>query len=302
MIPLGDMLQFIKVQGRVIRGICQAVILVLVFSLAACASPTAEQITHSPHPPTAQSSTPTRSSPTPSVTPSKTLSPTLTSTTTPTPGPIFCSPLADISIGELPEILKNPFDEPLPGHDDGHHGADFAYYSRGEHKVMLGLPVKSVLAGRVAAVILDKPPYGNAIIIETSLQSLGTAGAPLANLLPTPAPTIQPDPRLTCPLLDPLPAWPAEKTSLYLLYAHLQFAPSHQVGDAVACGEQIGQVGTTGSSVNPHLHLEARIGPPGVTFSSLGHYGAVSRLEMANYCLWRASQWFQMFNPLLLFQ
>jgi murein DD-endopeptidase MepM/ murein hydrolase activator NlpD len=103
-----------------------------------------------------------------SPTPGVTLSPTPENTTTPTQPPFqVCSPLQDITLAELPSILTTPFQAPTPGQDNGHHGADFAYYHRGSHTTMLGLPVLSSLSGRVAAVIHDRPPYGNAIIIET---------------------------------------------------------------------------------------------------------------------------------------
>ena len=90
--------------------------------------------------------------------------------------------------------------------------------------------------------------------------------------------------------------------SLYLLYAHLNKAPLAKVGDTVACGQQIGEVGTTGNSINPHLHLETRLGPSGATFTSLSHYiNNATPEEMSNYCTWRISGWFQAFDPLKLF-
>jgi hypothetical protein len=100
----------------------------------------------------------------------------------------ICSPLEDISLAELPQpdLLKNPFQPPRPGMDDGHHGVDFAYWSRGERKTMLGLPVLSVLAGQVAGIILNRQPYGYAIIIETPLDGFPAAGPVNVNL-PTPA-------------------------------------------------------------------------------------------------------------------
>lgn len=42
-------------------------------------------------------------------------------------------------------------------------------------------------------------------------------------------------------------------------YAHLSTA-SVEVGDVVAAGEQLGEVGSTGNSSGPHLHLEVRLG------------------------------------------
>jgi murein DD-endopeptidase MepM/ murein hydrolase activator NlpD len=81
-----------------------------------------------------------------------------------------------------------------------------------------------------------------------------------------------------------------------------QLSPLH-LGDAVTCGQPIGEVGTTGASVNPHLHFEARLGPAGATFTSFGHYDARSTaLERNNYCLWRVSNWFQLVDPLPILQ
>jgi murein DD-endopeptidase MepM/ murein hydrolase activator NlpD len=214
----------------------------------------------------------------------------------------ICSPLEGISLEELgrPDLLKNPFDPPRPGFDSGHHGADFAYWSRGERTTMLGLPVYAVLAGRVAGVILDRYPYGNAVIIETSLDTLPT-GWMEAGPIPTPGPTTVPDPSLYCPAgADFGETGPGR--SLYLLYAHMQEAPLVGVGKTIACGEQLGQVGTTGKSVNPHLHLETRVGPSGVIFAGMAHYdNAATNEEMAAYCVWRVSGLFAMFNPLDLF-
>ena len=65
------------------------------------------------------------------------------------------------------------------------------------------------------------------------------------------------------------------------------------------CGQVIGQVGTTGRSVNPHLHLEMRYGPGGAAFPSLAHYsGDATSEEMAAYCTWRVSGIFQVIDPL----
>jgi murein DD-endopeptidase MepM/ murein hydrolase activator NlpD len=212
----------------------------------------------------------------------------------------MCSPLQDLTIADLFTIVTNPFDPPPPGQDSGHQGVDFAYYHNGTHTQMLGLPVYSVLSGKVAATILDRPPYGNMVIVETRLDSL--PDNLLQRLAVTPAPTpAEPDPRLTCPPPSPHPEWNADRPSLYLLYAHLKNAPLVKVGDTVACGGQLGEVGNTGESGNPHLHLETRLGPSGATFASMSHYNnGATREEMDNYCTWRTSGIFQMFNPLTL--
>jgi hypothetical protein len=60
-------------------------------------------------------------------------------------------------------------------------------------------------------------------------------------------------------------------------------------------------VGDSGNALNPHLHLETRVGPAGARFSSLAHYDASASLEeMDNYCAWRVSGWFVLLDPLQL--
>ena len=227
--------------------------------------------------------------------------PTSPPSETATPALSLCSPLEGITLAELgqPDLLKNPYQTPHPGMDDGHHGDDFAFWSRGSYKTMLGLPVHAVLAGQVAAVIANREPYGNAVMIETPLQALPQAWLE-ALPIPSPAPTIQPAPNLLCPA-DPVNYQTRPGRSLYLLYAHLEQTPNLATGDAVACGQTIGEVGTTGKSVNPHLHLETRVGPSGATFKSMSHYDtSSSETEMAAYCTWRVSGLFQMFDPMQL--
>ncbi len=218
----------------------------------------------------------------------------------PTPAKLqMCSPLQDLTIPELFTIVTNPFATPLPGQaDSGHHGVDFSYYRRGSHIGMTGLPIFSVLNGKVAAAILDRPPYGNMVIVETPLEAL--PGNFIATLAVTPVPTqAQPDNHLSCPPYPPHPAWRLDQRSVYLLYAHMAKAPLVKVGDTVACGGQLGEVGNTGSSGNPHLHFETRLGPSGAAFTSMSHYNnQATTQEMANYCTWRVSGTFEMFDPL----
>lgn len=196
-----------------------------------------------------------------------------------TPTPVFrmCTPLKNHTFQDLKEIVTQPFDPPPPGKDTGHHGVDFAYYRRGERASILGVKIQSVLVGRVATVVRDLPPYGNMIIIET----------PYAQL---PVDLIY---RLQVP----------DGQSVYLLYAHMNEAPLPQAGDSIACGEALGEVGNTppGWSSDPHLHLEGRIGPPGVTFSGMGFYDTRASLkDMENYERWRMSGEFQLFDPMIL--
>ncbi len=217
----------------------------------------------------------------------------------------LCSPLEDISLSEItsPDLLKTPFQAPRPGMDDGHHGVDLAYWSRGVHTTMLRLPIHAALAGKVAGVLPDRAPYGNAIIIETPLSTLPAKWVEALNL-PAPRNEIQPSLSLVCPSYLPDTAAgrvSAKDRSLYVLYAHMDAPSSRQTGEQVACGDTIGEVGTTGNSVNPHLHFETRVGPVDETFASMAHYTTTATEdERRAYCLWRVSGAFQVFDPLRL--
>ncbi len=260
---------------------------------------TACQAQSAPAPASATPIPPTATSlPTATFTPWPT--PTLpppTSTSTPLPGLQVCSPLQDVAFDALDEMIVNGFSPPRqPGSDDPHHGVDLAQVGEGQI-ALAGMPVQAVLAGRVAAVIIDRFPYGNAVIIETPLDSLpGSEWEPLA--LPTLAPTLAFIPALTCPIPDPLPAWDSDGRSLYLLYAHMQSLPVLQPDEAVSCGQTLGAIGDSGNALNPHLHLEVRLGPSGVRFASMAHYDpSASPSEMYAYCTWRVSGLFQLLNP-----
>jgi murein DD-endopeptidase MepM/ murein hydrolase activator NlpD len=210
-----------------------------------------------------------------------------------------CSPLQGIALDELPQIVTNPFDPPRPGEDDGHQGVDLAFYRHGDQVGMLGLPVLSALPGKVAGTITNRPPYGNMLIIETPLEAVPPAWREILQL-PEPIPTVAP-PNLTCPQKAAFASLDTDRRSLYLLYAHLYQPTPLKPGQAVACGEPVGGVGTTGNSVNPHLHLEVRIGPAGARFDGMAHYiGDATDQEMLNYCAWRVSELFQMIDPIRL--
>ncbi len=244
---------------------------------------------------TIEPATATANPPTPTITP---LPPTATLTATPRVE--VCSPLQGITLDELPQIVTNVFDPPRPGEDDGHQGVDLAFYRFGDRVGMLGLPVLSVLPGKVAAAVKDRPPYGNMVIIETPLESVPPAWD--ADLqLPAIVPTVTP-PNLTCPVQPDFANLDVNRRSLYLLYAHMDQPSPLKPGQAVVCGNPLGEVGTTGNSVNPHLHLEVRIGPSGARFDGMAHYiGNATTQEMLNYCAWRVSGLFQMTDPMKLF-
>ncbi len=240
-------------------------------------------------------------SPSQTLDPTSTLTPSPSPSATPTPELTLCSPLQGIAIAELPGIISEPFAPPPISQDDGHHGIDFAFYRYKDFVTMEGLPVQAVLPGRVAAVINDRFPYGNMLIIETPLESV-PGFALQAGIFPTPAPTVTSDGRLVCPDVPPGITYSESGRSLYILYGHLQFPPELAVGDTVISCQVIGAVGSTGASSQTHLHLETRLGPAGARFSSIAHRsGAATEEEMATYCTWRISELFQRFDPMLLF-
>jgi murein DD-endopeptidase MepM/ murein hydrolase activator NlpD len=77
-------------------------------------------------------------------------------------------------------------------------------------------------------------------------------------------------------------------------------APSVALGENVSCGQLLGIVGKTGYDiVNPHLHLEMRIGPAGTIFTSMVFYDTSATVEeMDNYRRWRTSGEFRHLNPM----
>jgi len=232
--------------------------------------------------------------------PMETSQPTPASTATVDPASLFTvsSPLEDVKLTELASIISEPFANPGPGLDDGHHGTDFAYYSRDTRETMLGLPILSLLNGRVAAVINDVDPYGYLIIIETPINSIP------AELLDLLQPPVQQTPFPYNPRMQFCPglkkqSWTVDTGSLYLLYGHLQDASPLSVGENVTSGRMIGQVGNTGMSGNPHLHLEMRWGPGGTEFASMNYYNTgATQEEMDNYCVWRVSGLYVLQDPM----
>lgn len=213
------------------------------------------------------------SSPPPSPLPSETLP-----QNTPFPPPQLCSPLAVQPLASLAEIITQPFAMPRvlsDGRytDDGHHGVDLGYYTR-NGETFTGTPVLAALNGRIAALIADRPPYGNAIVLETPFASIPPA------------------------LLQKEPI--TANSSLYTLYAHLQNLKPLALGQAVTCGQTLAQTGLTGFTGGPHLHFETRWGPAGISFpAGMAFYRAdTSAAERANYDTWRMSGQFHLFDPM----
>lgn len=246
----------------------------------------------------------------PSTAPSFTPQPSLTSTPEPTPTSTatlipyagVCSPLNGIGLNELHSITSNNFSYPSPFSDLGHPGVDLAFFQHGSFSTMVGLPVQSVLPGRVVQVVDDRFPYGNMILIETPLNALSTDLIRSLSI-PTPIPEENIDAWSTCAKdMSPI-AWSEDSKSLYLLYSHLESRPDFQVGDAVGCGQIIGAVGITGNSVAEHLHLEMRIGPSNAQFGSIATYTEQATAEERyNYCIWSISGRFQAIDPAIFWK
>lgn len=231
---------------------------------------------------------------TPLPTTPQTLAPTLELTPV---LPQVCSPLAGVSFDRLADMIVNPYHPPKPGSDDPHQGVDLAQLSAPNGIALSGMVVQAVLPGKAAGLAADRFPYGNMLIIETPVDE-SLLGAIPGLTLPPPLPELLPPGALTCPESTIKPAALNEPRSLYVLYAHMQNPVSVEIGDSIACGQQIGAIGSSGNALNPHLHVEARIGPSGQTFESMAHYDpSASNTEMAAYCTWRVSGVFQTIDP-----
>ena len=232
-----------------------------------------------------------------------TIAPSATPQSTPTtassaePPREVCSPLAGYTLQELSGIIVNPYHPPRLGSDDLHQGVDLAQVDPVNGIALTGMPVQAVLAGKIAGQAADRFPYGNMIIIETTLDAATAAFNP-ALILPTPLPDRLPPGALTCPELNSSPAEAGAPRSLYVLYGHMQDLPAVSVGEPVTCGQVLGSIGESGNALNPHLHAEVRVGPPGQTFPSMAHYDpSADYTEMAAYCLWRVSGVYQTIDP-----
>lgn len=242
------------------------VLILAAFYLAACAAPAAP----TPSPTLA----PTATQP-----PTATATATLTPSATPIPLSGLCSPLADHSFQALLGYVAQPFIAPLGGNwDGGHHGMDFAYYTRndegGQGGFVEGVPIQSAFDGEVAGSGFASI-YGNYVIVETPFERLPAETAALFSLQPG--------------------------QSLYVLYAHMQQLSDYPVDSAVTCGSVIGHVGASGTEyfvVEPHLHFEVRSAPSGERVADMTYYDTqASEQQKAEYERWRNGQMFQLFDP-----
>lgn len=240
------------------------------------------------------------------TTPTKTLKPTNTPTITTSPTStqtpiILCSPLENTPLQQLKDLVSNPFNPPPLGSDDPHQGVDLADIDPVSRIALEGRQVQAITNGLVIGVITDRFPYGNALIIETPLDWL-PADQQVNLALPTPGPIEEKHPVLTCPEMESPPNWNMSERSIYVLYGHLKTSSELTQGNLVNCGENIGTIGQSGNALNPHLHIEVRVGPAGARFDSMAHYtGNASLQEMYNYCQWRVSGRFQLVDPMHLF-
>jgi murein DD-endopeptidase MepM/ murein hydrolase activator NlpD len=213
---------------------------------------------------------------------------------------MISSPLYGISLEELSGTISQDFSAPPTGEDSGHHGVDFAFWSRGNQSSILGLPITAVFPGKVVSAFNEiRLPYGYLVITETPLSAVPQSILNAIKLPVLSASGGQAD-KLYCPpgFVD---QWNTESQSLYVLYGHMNNPPLLEVGQTVNAGDVIGDVGNTGASSAPHLHLEMRIGPSNASFQSLGHYDvAITDKERHDYCTWRVSGVFQMFDPMTI--
>lgn len=223
-------------------------------------------------------------------------------TATSTPASLeVCSPLEDETFDSLPLIVSNPIDIPGFGQDTGHHGVDFAYFKRGDRNSIDGVEVYAILSGTTVLTLDDdnpNHPYGYTVLLETRLEYLpkDIQTQLMAGYLEVPE---DPHYRLYCPeVVNPEVT---RNYSIYHLYAHLSEIPSFNRGDFLPCGKKLGTVGNTGQSTHSHLHLETRLGPSGASFTNMAHYDNYTYEELSNYCLWRMSGYYQLFDPFFLF-
>jgi murein DD-endopeptidase MepM/ murein hydrolase activator NlpD len=202
-------------------------------------------------------------------------------TVTPIPTPILdqpvpiCSPLASVALESLASIVSDPYNPPPMGQEARHQGVDFAYYRRFDRASIAGDVVQSVFGGKIAGVVQNKFPYGNALIIETPYEQLSEDVQEIIGIEPS--------------------------QSEYTLYAHLEYLKVQEIGELINPCQSIGVVGKTGNAGVEHLHLEMRIGASNQVFPSMANYVRVATpKEREIYRLWRTSGNFIHFDPMKL--
>ena len=140
---------------------------------------------------------------------------------------------------------------------------------------MLGESLQAVLSGVAAASVEDLYPYGNMVMIETKVEDLPPELVALLEI--------------------------SSGESLYILFAHMNKPPLVSLGEEVESCQPLGEVGMSGNTDIPHLHMETRLGPAGTVFESMRFYDTrATQEEMNNYKLWRTSGEFRHFDPMTL--
>jgi len=217
----------------------------------------------------------------PTATLTHTIHPTATKTHTPNITPFVSTfegmmhtPFKGIPFDDLEAIISQEYIQGIESRDIGHFAVDLGSYDyKGQN--MYDWPVQAVFSGKVSGIVDNRPPVGNALIIETSFSEIPDIIARMIG--------IKPD------------------QSLYQLYGHNVQKSDLQIGDVVTSGDIIGHVGRS-QTVEAHLHYETRIGPPNVIFESFAYYtGDITPEEQTNYERFRMSGEFKSFNPMIIF-
>ncbi|MEN6393447.1 MAG: M23 family metallopeptidase, partial [Anaerolineaceae bacterium] len=187
----------------------------------------------------------------------------------------ICSPLTSVPLEELPTVVSDPYRPPLPGKDDRHQGVDFAFYRRYGLASIAGEIVQAVFEGKVAGIVENKYPYGNALIIETPFDKISQTSRQTLGL--------------------------QKDQSIYTLYGHLDHISIKEIAQEIEACQALGLVGKTGNAGVEHLHLEMRIGFAGEILPSMSYYvKGATPAEREAYLRWRISNEFVHFNPMLL--
>jgi Peptidase family M23 len=116
--------------------------------------------------------------------------------------------------------------------------------------------------------------FGDPVLSATTGTVIETLNTMPENTPPTPAPNLTPYTALGNHVIV------ATGNGAYALYAHLQpGSVTVEVGDRVRAGQQLGNVGNTGSSVAPHLHFHITDGPSAVGANGIPFVFGAFRLD-----------------------
>jgi murein DD-endopeptidase MepM/ murein hydrolase activator NlpD len=196
-----------------------------------------------------------------------------------------CSPLGEHELSALPGIVSSAYTAPPVGREERHHGVDFSYYQNGQRESIAGEIVQSVTGGRVAIVLEESFPYGNAVIVETRLSDIPAAWN---------------DALISARQKYQASFQAGTAESIYFLYAHLQTAPQVEVEQRIDACAQLGLVGKSGNAGVAHLHLELRLGPSGAQLDDMGYYlYEITPQQRESYLRWRTSGEFQHIDPMV---